>query len=163
MGNLNWHEDEVPVSESDNEMFQNSEQNIFSDNICFKEYEGASEIIEDRKNLYSEVWEQDDHYHTRKDNNLYYPFAGCIEWEMVQWLHSLDAPMDKVDAFFKLQYVSLISESNSHWLTIPIRLRIVHSHFLLHKRCEHALNCFQAHPVGKKKKFRLRGVIPRSQ
>ena len=78
MGDFNWQEDEMTISDSD-ESFQTNEQAISSDNICFEEYQGASEIIVEGKNLYSEVWEKDDYYHTHKNSNLYYPFAGCIE------------------------------------------------------------------------------------
>lgn len=80
--------------------------NMSGDVIVQEEYQGAAECIADGRNLYSEIWEQDDLYHVRNVSNPYYPFSGCIEWEVVQWLHSLNAPMDKVDAFFKLQYVS---------------------------------------------------------
>ena len=59
MGDFVWQEDEMTISDSD-ESFQTNEKAISSDNICFEEYQGASEIIAEGKNLYSEVWEQDD-------------------------------------------------------------------------------------------------------
>lgn len=41
----------------------------------------------------------------RKQGGPYYPFSGAMEWELVEWLQTLDVPMERIDQFFKLAYV----------------------------------------------------------
>ena len=76
--------------------------------VFVEEYQGAAQVIDVGLNLYDQLWESDEHYESRKVGGSYYPFAGDIEWEVVQWLHSLDVPMKKIDRFFELTYVSLM-------------------------------------------------------
>lgn len=71
-----------------------------------EEYLHAAEIIEKRENLYTQIWDADELHGSRKIGGSYYPFSGCLEWEMVEWLHSLNAPIDQIDRFFNLGYVS---------------------------------------------------------
>ena len=74
--------------------------------VFVEEYQGAAQILDKGPNLYDQLWESDDHFESRKVGGPYYPFSGEIEWEVVQWLHSLDVPMKKIDSFFELLYVS---------------------------------------------------------
>lgn len=74
--------------------------------ISVEEYAGAARVFGDRKNLYDQIWEGDNLHESRKVGGPFYPFSGSMEWEMVEWLHSLDVPMKKIDSFFELEYVS---------------------------------------------------------
>lgn len=77
-----------------------------------EEFPGAARVVaEERpsdavKNLYTQIWEADELYESRKIGGPYYPFSGPQEWQVVEWLHSLDVPMEKIDGFFELSYVS---------------------------------------------------------
>ena len=79
---------------------------ISSNNIVIEEYQGAALTFAKGDNLYSQIWKSDEYYGSRKTGGPHYPFSGPTEWEMVQWLHSLNAPMEKIDQFFNLRYVS---------------------------------------------------------
>ena len=70
--------------------------------ISVEEYPGAAQIIDESKDLYSQIWEGDKLYESRKIGGAFYPFSGVIEWEVVEWLHSLDVPMEKIDHFLNL-------------------------------------------------------------
>ena len=74
--------------------------------MIVEEYPGAAEVIEEQKNLYAQIWEADELYDSRKIGGAYYPFSGPIEWEVVEWLNSLNVPMKKIDEFLRLSYVS---------------------------------------------------------
>ena len=74
--------------------------------VLVEEYPGAARIVDESKNLYDQIWEGDKLYESRKIGGPFYPFSGLVEWEVVEWLHSLDAPMEKIDRFFELEYVS---------------------------------------------------------
>ena len=74
--------------------------------VSVEEYPGAAQIINESKNLYTQIWESDKLYESRKIGGPFYPFSGLMEWEVVEWLHSLDVPMERIDRFFELEYVS---------------------------------------------------------
>ena len=74
--------------------------------VLVEEYPGAAQVVDESKNLYTQIWEGDKLYESRKIGGAFYPFSGVIEWEVVEWLHSLDVPMEKIDHFFELEYVS---------------------------------------------------------
>ena len=74
--------------------------------VTATEYPGAAQAIGESKNLYAQIWESDKLYESRKIAGAFYPFSGSVEWEVVEWLHSLDVPMEKIDRFFDLEYVS---------------------------------------------------------
>ena len=74
--------------------------------VTAEEYPGAAQAIGKSKNLYAQIWESDKLYESRKIGGVFYPFSGSVEWEVVEWLHSLDVPMEKIDRFFDLEYVS---------------------------------------------------------
>ena len=73
--------------------------------ISVEEYPGAAQVISESKNLFTQIWESDKLYESRKIGGSFYPFSGSREWEVVEWLHSLDVPMEKIDRFFDLEYV----------------------------------------------------------
>ena len=73
--------------------------------ISVEEYPGAAQVISESKNLFTQIWESDKLYESRKIGGSFYPFSGSKEWEVVEWLHSLDVPMEKIDRFFDLEYV----------------------------------------------------------
>ena len=72
------------------------------------EYHGAAQVEHTGPNLYDQLWDSDEYYEHRKLGGPYYPFSVYVEWEVVQWLNSLDVPMEKIDRFFDLTYVSLM-------------------------------------------------------
>ena len=74
--------------------------------IFIEEYLGAADVIEMNKDLFSQMWEADEYHECRKIGGPHYPFSGPMEWEVVEWLHSLQVPMDRIDRFFDLEYVS---------------------------------------------------------
>lgn len=43
--------------------------------------------------------------------NIYYPFSGAREWELVVWLHETRLPLAKIDDFLRLDYVRISSNS----------------------------------------------------
>ena len=76
--------------------------------VFVEEFHGAAQIIGVGPSLYDQLWDSDKYFECRKLGGPYYPFAGQVEWEVVQWLNSLDVPMEKIDQFFDLSYVSLM-------------------------------------------------------
>ena len=73
--------------------------------ISVEEYPGAAQVVSESNNLFTQIWESDKLYESRKIGGSFYPFSGSREWEVVEWLHSLDVPMEKIDRFFDLEYV----------------------------------------------------------
>ena len=73
--------------------------------ISVEEYPGAAQVISESENLFTQIWESDKLYESRKIGGSFYPFSGSMEWEVVEWLHSLDVPMERIDRFFELEYV----------------------------------------------------------
>ena len=78
------------------------------DDTCVEDYPGAALVMDTGPNLYDQLWDSDEHYKYREVGGPYYPFAGHVEWEVVQWLNSLDVPMEKINGFFDLTYVCSI-------------------------------------------------------
>ena len=76
--------------------------------ISVEEYPGAAQVISESKNLFTQIWESDKLYDSRGVGGPFYPFSGLMEWEVVEWLHSLDVPMERIDRFFELEYVSSV-------------------------------------------------------
>ena len=74
--------------------------------VITEEFDGAAQVIGEGDDIYTNLWRSDEHYASRKSCGPYYPFSGEVEWEMVQWLHSLNASIDEINQFFKLKYVS---------------------------------------------------------
>ena len=79
--------------------------------VLIENYHGAAQVVDTGPNLFDQLWDSDEYYECRKLGRPYYPFAGYIEWEVVQWLNSLDVPMEKIDRFFDLSYVSFMQFS----------------------------------------------------
>ena len=61
--------------------------------IITEEYNGAAKVIGKDKNLFDQLWDNDEYYERRNAGCPYYPFSGPVEWELVQWLQSLDIPI----------------------------------------------------------------------
>ena len=101
-------EEEIPsISESAGEgLF--SQTGSDKPDIFVEDYHGAARIIDTGPNLFDRLWESDEYHEFRRLGGPFYPFSGLIEWEVVQWLSSLDVPMEKIDHFFDLSYVSLM-------------------------------------------------------
>ena len=76
--------------------------------ISVEEYPGASQVISESQNLFTQIWESDKLYDSHGVGGPFYPFSGLMEWEVVEWLHSLDVPMERIDRFFELEYVSSV-------------------------------------------------------
>lgn len=75
--------------------------------ISVEEYPGAAQVVGESENLFTRIWESDKLYESRKIGGSFYPFSGSIEWEVAEWLHSLDVPMERIDRFFELEYVRI--------------------------------------------------------
>ena len=75
-------------------------------NVITEEFDGAARVIGEGDDIYTNLWQSDEHHASRKSGGPYYPFSGEVEWEVVQWLHSLDASIEQINRFFKLKYVS---------------------------------------------------------
>lgn len=78
-------------------------------------YPGASRIEGKGLHNYEKIYHHDTNAKERKGNekdgpNPFVPFADFSDWEVARWLASLNVSMEKVDEFFKLNYV----RSNSH-------------------------------------------------
>ena len=104
-----WTHDitEVPsMSETMNEDLFSQKHNRLD--VFVEEYNGAAQVKDTGPNLYDQLWDSDEYYGHRMLGGPYYPFSGYVEWEVVQWLNSLDVPMEKIDRFFDLDYVSLM-------------------------------------------------------
>ena len=95
--------------------------------VSVEEYPEAAQIIDESKDLYSQIWEGDKLYESRKIGGPFYPFSGFMEWEVVEWLHSLDVPMERIDRFFKLDYVR-------SWLTKWTRTLTHFTHWKVKRR-----------------------------
>lgn len=122
LGEFSWYEDydadeiDCPSSEDDAGFISTPSGvdlrtaeliNTAEADVSVEEYPGVAHVISESKNLYSRIWESDELYESRKIGGPFYPFSGSMEWEMAEWLHSLDVPMKKIDRFFELEYVSL--------------------------------------------------------
>ena len=59
------------------------------DDTCIEDYHGAALVVDAGPNLYDQLWDSDEYYEYREVGGPYYPFAGHVEWEVVQWLNSL--------------------------------------------------------------------------
>ena len=73
--------------------------------IITNEFPGAARVFGEEKNLFTQLWESDGLYRMREQGGPYYPFSGAMEWEVVEWLQALDVPMERIDQFFRLEYV----------------------------------------------------------
>lgn len=49
-------------------------------------------------------------------NNAFYPFAGAKEWELGCWMHNSGLSRRQMDAFLRLNYVSMQVPARNHWL-----------------------------------------------
>ena len=89
--------------------------------INVEEFTGAAHVYGECKNLYTHIWENDGLYEKRKQGGPYYPFSGAMEWEVVEWLQTLDVPMERIDRFFQLDYVCFLSTSGFIYADILIQ------------------------------------------
>lgn len=138
---------------------------ILESSTIVEEYLGAAKVIEERKNLFTQIWEDDELHESRKIGGPYYPFSGYMEWEMVEWLHSLHVPMEKIDRFFELAYVSLDYYYTFHFtliLTCLFRSNADLSLSLRHGKCALVLNFCLAHRAGRKLKFKYKAEAQRN-
>ena len=101
--------------------------------IITEEYNGAAKVIGKDKNLFDQLWDNDKCYEWRNAGCPYYPFSGPVEWELVQWLQSLDIPMNKLDKFFTLNYVSSSEFRSGLGILMLYRSRIALSRSLQRK------------------------------
>ena len=73
--------------------------------ITIEEFTGAARVYGEYKNLYTQIWESDELFEQRRKSGPFYPFSGAMEWEMVEWLQTLNVPMERIDHFLGLSYV----------------------------------------------------------
>jgi hypothetical protein len=80
---------EEPASEPDDytDLFPEAGRVVSRGQPC-----GFSKILDEKK--------------ARRDQNLYFPFANKMEWELVAWIHRTGISTSEINQFIKLQYVS---------------------------------------------------------
>lgn len=91
--------------------------------ITVEEFTGAAHVYGECKNLYTHIWENDRLYERRKQGGPYYPFSGAMEWEVVDWLQTLDVPTERIDRFFQLNYVRSLSTSGSDFIYVDLLIQ----------------------------------------
>lgn len=73
--------------------------------IYTEHFQGAAKVLRTETNLFHNLLSEDEFYDCRQTNR-YYPFSCETEWEVARWLSGLNVSVEKLDAFFKLKYVS---------------------------------------------------------
>ena len=75
-------------------------------------YPGAAQMYRKGSTFMDEF--DDDEHAAMRENNLYYPWASCPEWELTSFLLCLSLSMATIDQFLSLE---LLSKS----LLIPLK------------------------------------------
>jgi hypothetical protein len=65
----------------------------------------AARVLRSQKSAFASFY---DTQVTGHQGNLYYPFAGAVEWQFARWAHSSGLSRSQVDEFLNLDYVSVI-------------------------------------------------------
>ena len=90
---------EEPTSEPENciDLFPEAGSIVDRGEPC-----GFSRVLEEKK--------------ARGDNNLYFPFANKMEWELVAWLHQVGVSISEINQFLRLEYVCIVPNITSQKL-----------------------------------------------
>ena len=116
--------------------------------VYVEEYSGAAEVLSQQRNLYTEIWEKDKLYESRKVGGAHYPFSGHEEWEMVKFLNPLT--VKQVNEFLKQPYVRFSIFPQTVILMLVFRLCAGLCHSRLHKKCERVSSYFPARQPGRR-------------
>ena len=108
--NDNDSEDQDPFAEGTLILEGASEDLHLSDistgNVYVEEYPGAAKIFGKSLNICEQRLEADEYSENRKIAR-WYPFSNEADWKTAEWLNSAPLSMNDIDAFLKLDFVSL--------------------------------------------------------
>jgi hypothetical protein len=65
----------------------------------------AARVLRSQKSAFASFY---DAQVAGQQGNLYYPFAGEVEWQFVRWVHSSGLSRSQIDELLNLDYVSVI-------------------------------------------------------
>lgn len=86
------------------ELFPRAEPRTF-DNHTVK-HPNAASPFGDADTILDDI-RKNDEFASDRQNNMYYPFASRLDWEVASWLSRLNVSMELTDEFFNLDFVSL--------------------------------------------------------
>ena len=93
---------DAPVGDTIDETDHCPEVDESAESVCSDLYPGAAKVIHTGDPPFTVfAQKQRDIGH----GNIYYPFAGPVEWDLARWLHGAGS-MAIIDQFLKLKYVS---------------------------------------------------------
>jgi hypothetical protein len=90
-------------------------------NVTVEVYPGAGMVQKTTTTAFSNVHQAQK---LKGSDNVFYPFSGETEWELVSWLHHAGVSMSDVDKFLKLRYVSSSQERLTRKSFILSKVRI---------------------------------------
>ena len=101
-------EDLVPIPEYDPSESPNSDSEDAEDDGQFEvPFESSGEI----KGKIDPPFTEHISTQRKRGQNIYYPFSGSREWELVTWLHESGLSLTKIDRFLHLKYVRIFLNS----------------------------------------------------
>jgi hypothetical protein len=104
-GRAQDHEEEAmdPGDDPQEELGQPADVNAAAviEDLC----PGAAAVVATATPTFSTLY---DEQMESGNGNIYYPFAGRMEWELAQWLYKSGLSRARIDEFLKLEYVSNI-------------------------------------------------------
>jgi hypothetical protein len=66
----------------------------------------AARVLRSRTSAFAHFY---DAQVTSRKGNLYYPFAGAVEWQFARWAHNSGLSRSRIDELLNLDYASVIS------------------------------------------------------
>jgi hypothetical protein len=97
-----------PMDETVNESDHCPEVDESAESVVIDLFPGAAEVIHIDSPPFSSFTQKQ---HKLGHGNIYYPFAGPVEWDLARWLHGAGS-MVAIDQFLKLKYVSTSKHLN---------------------------------------------------
>jgi hypothetical protein len=77
-----------------------------SSGVTIEVYPGAGRVQEHISTSgFDEIRQEQEQ---KAQGNVFYPFSGETEWELVAWLHHSGVSLSDIDKFLKLRYVSSV-------------------------------------------------------
>ncbi len=99
-------DDVPPMHFTHEELFPRAEPRS-RDNFT-KKHTAAGNPFGDGHTILDNIRKNDTFASERKEN-IYYPFASRLDWEVASWLSRLNVSMELTNEFFDLEFVSSIS------------------------------------------------------
>jgi hypothetical protein len=79
---------------------------VDSSGVTTEVYPGAGRVQEQTSSSgFDEVRREQE---KKAQGNIFYPFSGETEWELVAWMHHSGVSLSDIDKFLKLHYVSCV-------------------------------------------------------